>query len=182
MSIKAESDYDCIVIGAGVQGSFTAYHLAKKKKKTLLLEQVCDALQRLVNFFFSVQTNYLLVLFYSRGCWSVQGDCVLKACLYLDVTSQFFLFFYDCSLFNSPEMNPARVHFVIHAGLSRVHRIFPLPYMTFFRLNAWTEASIGQVINQLPCLSSRGKKINALLKVNPWMICVDYSIKVGTVV
>uniref|UniRef100_A0A668AZP7 Peroxisomal sarcosine oxidase n=1 Tax=Myripristis murdjan TaxID=586833 RepID=A0A668AZP7_9TELE len=31
--------YDCIVIGAGVQGSFTAYQLAKKKKATLLLEQ-----------------------------------------------------------------------------------------------------------------------------------------------
>ncbi|XP_034024930.1 peroxisomal sarcosine oxidase [Thalassophryne amazonica] len=32
-------DYECVVIGAGVQGSFTAYQLAKKKKKTLLLEQ-----------------------------------------------------------------------------------------------------------------------------------------------
>lgn len=32
--------YDCIVIGAGIQGSFTAYQLAKKNKKTLLLEQV----------------------------------------------------------------------------------------------------------------------------------------------
>ncbi|XP_074496164.1 peroxisomal sarcosine oxidase [Sebastes fasciatus] len=37
MSTKEE--YDCIVIGAGVQGSFTAYQLAKKNKKTLLLEQ-----------------------------------------------------------------------------------------------------------------------------------------------
>lgn len=32
--------YDCIVIGAGVQGSFTAYELAKRGKKTVLLEQV----------------------------------------------------------------------------------------------------------------------------------------------
>ncbi|XP_061683994.1 peroxisomal sarcosine oxidase isoform X2 [Syngnathoides biaculeatus] len=31
--------YDYIVIGAGVQGSFTAYELVKTKKKTLLLEQ-----------------------------------------------------------------------------------------------------------------------------------------------
>ncbi|CAG6007029.1 peroxisomal sarcosine oxidase isoform 2-T2 [Menidia menidia] len=31
--------FDCIVIGAGVQGSFTAYHLAKGNKKALLLEQ-----------------------------------------------------------------------------------------------------------------------------------------------
>ncbi|XP_063306073.1 peroxisomal sarcosine oxidase [Pelobates fuscus] len=31
--------YDCIVLGAGIQGSFTAYHLAKSGKKTLLLEQ-----------------------------------------------------------------------------------------------------------------------------------------------
>ncbi|XP_053177286.1 peroxisomal sarcosine oxidase [Scomber japonicus] len=37
MSTKEE--YDCIVIGAGVQGSFTAYQLAKNNKKTLLLEQ-----------------------------------------------------------------------------------------------------------------------------------------------
>lgn len=32
--------YDCIVIGAGVQGSFTAYELAKRGKRTVLLEQV----------------------------------------------------------------------------------------------------------------------------------------------
>ncbi|XP_048857519.1 peroxisomal sarcosine oxidase [Brienomyrus brachyistius] len=31
--------YDCIVIGAGIQGSFTAYHLAKNNRKTLLIEQ-----------------------------------------------------------------------------------------------------------------------------------------------
>ncbi|XP_012679509.1 peroxisomal sarcosine oxidase [Clupea harengus] len=31
--------YDCIVIGAGIQGSCTAYYLAKNNKKTLLLEQ-----------------------------------------------------------------------------------------------------------------------------------------------
>lgn len=40
--MSAEGEYDCIVIGAGVQGSFTAYQLAKKNQKTLLLEQVCD--------------------------------------------------------------------------------------------------------------------------------------------
>ena len=39
--MSTKEDYDCIVIGAGVQGSFTAYQLAKKNKKTLLLEQVC---------------------------------------------------------------------------------------------------------------------------------------------
>ena len=32
--------YDVIVVGAGVVGSFTAYHLAKQGKRTLLLEQV----------------------------------------------------------------------------------------------------------------------------------------------
>ncbi|XP_030261115.1 peroxisomal sarcosine oxidase [Sparus aurata] len=37
--MSAEGEYDCIVIGAGVQGSFTAYQLAKRNKKTLLLEQ-----------------------------------------------------------------------------------------------------------------------------------------------
>ncbi|XP_035010939.1 peroxisomal sarcosine oxidase [Hippoglossus stenolepis] len=37
MSTTAE--YDCIVIGAGVQGSFTAYQLAQNNQRTLLLEQ-----------------------------------------------------------------------------------------------------------------------------------------------
>ena len=31
---------DAIVIGAGIQGCFTAYHLAKHRKKVILLEQV----------------------------------------------------------------------------------------------------------------------------------------------
>ncbi|XP_053313029.1 peroxisomal sarcosine oxidase [Spea bombifrons] len=39
MALSSSSKYDCIVIGAGIQGSFTAYHLAKSGKKTLLLEQ-----------------------------------------------------------------------------------------------------------------------------------------------
>ena len=39
MSTTAE--YDCVVIGAGVQGSFTAYQLAQNNQRTLLLEQVC---------------------------------------------------------------------------------------------------------------------------------------------
>lgn len=38
--MTSAKEYDCIVIGAGVHGSFTAYELAKKNKKTLLLEQV----------------------------------------------------------------------------------------------------------------------------------------------
>ncbi|XP_070685336.1 peroxisomal sarcosine oxidase [Pempheris klunzingeri] len=37
--MSAGGEYDCIVIGAGVQGSFTAYQLVKKKRKTLLLDQ-----------------------------------------------------------------------------------------------------------------------------------------------
>ncbi len=32
--------YDVIVVGAGVVGSATAYHLAKEGKTVLLLEQV----------------------------------------------------------------------------------------------------------------------------------------------
>ncbi|KAM4795229.1 peroxisomal sarcosine oxidase [Rhinophrynus dorsalis] len=39
MALPSSQKYDCIVIGAGIQGSFTAYNLAKNKKKTLLLEQ-----------------------------------------------------------------------------------------------------------------------------------------------
>ncbi|KAJ3590413.1 hypothetical protein NHX12_008364 [Muraenolepis orangiensis] len=37
--MATEGDYDCVVIGAGVQGSFTAYQLAKHGKRTLLLDQ-----------------------------------------------------------------------------------------------------------------------------------------------
>lgn len=40
--MTSKGEYDCIVIGAGVQGSFTAYQLTKRNKKTLLLEQVCQ--------------------------------------------------------------------------------------------------------------------------------------------
>lgn len=39
----SSQDIDCVVIGAGVHGSFTAYHLAKNGVRTLLLEQVCNA-------------------------------------------------------------------------------------------------------------------------------------------
>ncbi|XP_075052942.1 peroxisomal sarcosine oxidase [Mixophyes fleayi] len=39
MALHSSTMFDCIVIGAGIQGSFTAYHLAKNQKKTLLLEQ-----------------------------------------------------------------------------------------------------------------------------------------------
>ncbi|KAL2096168.1 hypothetical protein ACEWY4_008316 [Coilia grayii] len=35
----SSQEYDCIVIGAGIQGSCTAYYLAKNNQKTLLLEQ-----------------------------------------------------------------------------------------------------------------------------------------------
>lgn len=39
--MAAQKDlYDAIVIGAGIQGCFTAYHLAKHRKRVLLLEQV----------------------------------------------------------------------------------------------------------------------------------------------
>ncbi|XP_040279349.1 peroxisomal sarcosine oxidase [Bufo bufo] len=39
MAVPSSTVFDCIVLGAGIQGSFTAYHLAKNHKKTLLLDQ-----------------------------------------------------------------------------------------------------------------------------------------------
>ncbi|XP_037534341.1 peroxisomal sarcosine oxidase [Nematolebias whitei] len=37
--MRPEERFDCVVIGAGVQGSFTAYQLAQQNRNTLLLEQ-----------------------------------------------------------------------------------------------------------------------------------------------
>ena len=33
-------EFDCVVVGAGIQGSFTALELARRNQRTLLLEQV----------------------------------------------------------------------------------------------------------------------------------------------
>ncbi|XP_075374194.1 peroxisomal sarcosine oxidase [Mycteria americana] len=38
-SQSRQATYDAIVIGAGIQGSFAAYHLAQRHRETLLLEQ-----------------------------------------------------------------------------------------------------------------------------------------------
>lgn len=40
LSQPQRASYDAIVIGAGIQGSFAAYHLAQRHRDTLLLEQV----------------------------------------------------------------------------------------------------------------------------------------------
>lgn len=44
LSHRIQAAYDAIVIGAGIQGSFTAYHLAQRRRNTLLLEQVLESL------------------------------------------------------------------------------------------------------------------------------------------
>ena len=36
-----DEKFDYIVIGAGINGSWTAYHLSKRGFKVLLLDQVC---------------------------------------------------------------------------------------------------------------------------------------------
>ena len=40
MEGPSEGPYDVVVVGAGVEGSSTAYHLARSGSKVLLLEQV----------------------------------------------------------------------------------------------------------------------------------------------
>ncbi|NXV82024.1 SOX oxidase, partial [Atlantisia rogersi] len=39
LSLPQQDTYDTIVIGAGIQGSFAAYHLAQRRRDVLLLEQ-----------------------------------------------------------------------------------------------------------------------------------------------
>ena len=57
--------YDCVVIGAGVEGSSTAYRSAKLGYKTLLLEQVRSNQSELVSYqsivlpHYKVKTQYL---------------------------------------------------------------------------------------------------------------------------
>lgn len=53
--------YDVIVIGAGIEGSATAYHLAKRGQKTLLLEQVEMVTAALLLFFFTTFPAILLL-------------------------------------------------------------------------------------------------------------------------
>ena len=40
----ADQAWDCIVVGAGIVGSWTAYHLAAAGKYTLMLDQVYSLL------------------------------------------------------------------------------------------------------------------------------------------
>lgn len=66
--MTTRGEYDCIVIGAGVQGSFTAYQLAKRNQKTLLLEQVRHAgsfrqLRCQRGFSLTVTSKFELLLF-----------------------------------------------------------------------------------------------------------------------
>ena len=46
-----EEKFDYIVIGAGVNGSWTAYHLSKRGFKVLLLDQVCTQIIFMQSFF-----------------------------------------------------------------------------------------------------------------------------------
>ena len=45
VKMAAPREYDVVVIGAGIEGSATAYSLAKSGQKTLLLEQVSEFVQ-----------------------------------------------------------------------------------------------------------------------------------------
>ena len=48
-SLKMSEVWDCIVVGAGIMGSCTAYHLARNGVKTLILEQVCKQVWGIVH-------------------------------------------------------------------------------------------------------------------------------------
>ena len=45
MSLASMLNYDYAVVGAGINGTFTAYHLARRGFKTVLIDQVNKGLQ-----------------------------------------------------------------------------------------------------------------------------------------
>ena len=69
--------YDVIIIGAGVEGSATGYHLSKTNKKVLLLEQVhlCSVCVLVI---FCSLTEVILEVAHMEG-HALQGRHIIKA-------------------------------------------------------------------------------------------------------
>lgn len=62
LKLEMSEVYDCIVVGAGIQGSCTAYQLARNKQKTLLLEQVgAEGYAVFLNHLLSFMINHLIL-------------------------------------------------------------------------------------------------------------------------
>lgn len=62
LKLEMSEVYDCIVVGAGIQGSCTAYQLAKNKQKTLLLEQVgAEGYAVFLNHLLSLMIHHLIL-------------------------------------------------------------------------------------------------------------------------
>ncbi|NXS68170.1 SOX oxidase, partial [Pandion haliaetus] len=85
-----QATYNAIVIGAGIQGSFTAYHLAQRHRDTLLLEQVavspvllrpCPTVSpALTRWGGHLQTWQPSAMARSRASASTPGDPELEGC------------------------------------------------------------------------------------------------------
>ena len=69
--------YDTIVVGAGIEGSATAYYLAKQEQKTLLLEQV--------NLILFMDINITNLVFYLTRLYYLKHF----ALVYLNYTGHF---------------------------------------------------------------------------------------------
>ena len=67
--MESKSLYDVIVVGAGIEGSATAYHLAKKGQCTLLIEQVIISLSLSLSLTLSLSLSLLNVRY-----WKILED------------------------------------------------------------------------------------------------------------
>ena len=78
--------YDYIVIGAGINGSWSALHLVKRGHKVLLLEQVKFLVSSI-----NLSRNFLLFTFFISFHYPIQEEAPMDKGLLYIFFSQFLL-------------------------------------------------------------------------------------------